>query len=107
LLVALDNDLTRYAIGGLLTGGVMRVHLNTTARSQRQRLHQVHVNLWIAGSHEGKGYQSPAPQVFTNEPVDGLTILEAAKQLIQTLGLVVQGEHRLMHKGKSSSAGLI
>jgi hypothetical protein len=58
------------------------------------------------GSHKGKGNQSPAPQVLTNEAVDGLTIREAAKQRRKTIGLVVQGEHRLMHKGKSSSAGL-
>jgi hypothetical protein len=44
--------------------------------------------------------------VLTNEAVDGFTILEAAKQRRQTIGLVIQREHRLMHKGKSSSAGL-
>jgi hypothetical protein len=41
-----------------------------------------------------------------NEAVDGFTILEAAKQRRKTVGLIVQGEHRLMHKGKSSSASL-
>jgi hypothetical protein len=44
--------------------------------------------------------------VLTNEAVDGFTILEAAKQHRQAIGLVVQSEHRLMHKGKSSSASL-
>jgi hypothetical protein len=106
LVVALDNDLTRYTIGGLSTSRVVRVHLNTTTRSRRQHLHQVHVNLRIAGSHEEKGNQSPAPQVITNEVVDGLAVLEAAKQRRQTIGLVVQGEYRLMHNGRSSPAGL-
>jgi hypothetical protein len=41
-----------------------------------------------------------------NKAVDGLTVLEAAKQRRQTIGLVIQGEHHLMHKSKSSPAGL-
>jgi hypothetical protein len=39
-----------------------------------------------------------------NEAVDGLTILEAAKQSRKTVGLVVQRKHRLMHERKSSMA---
>jgi hypothetical protein len=105
-MVTFDNDLTRYTIGSLLASRVVRVHLDTTAGSRRQRLHQIHVNLRIAGSHEGEGNQSSAPQVLTNEAVDGFTILEAAKQHRKTVGLIVQGEHHLMHKGKSSLAGL-
>jgi hypothetical protein len=105
-MVAFDNDLTRYTIGSLLASRVVRVHLDMTAGSRRKRLHQIHVNLRIAGSYEGEGNQSSAPQVLTNEAVDVFTILEAAKQHRKTVGLIVQGEHRLMHKGKSSSAGL-
>jgi hypothetical protein len=55
-------------------------------------------------SHEGEGDQSPTPQVLTNEAVNGFTILEAAKQRRKTVGLVVQGKHRLMHECKSSTA---
>jgi hypothetical protein len=57
-------------------------------------------------SHEGEGDQSPASQVPTNETIDGFTIFEAAKQRKKTIGLIVQGEHRLMHKRKSGTAGL-
>jgi hypothetical protein len=57
------------------------------------------------GSHKGEGNQSPTPQVFTNEAVNGFTIFEVAKQRRKTVGLVVQGEHRLMHKRKSGMAG--
>jgi hypothetical protein len=42
--------------------------------------------------------------VLTNEAVNGFTIFEAAKQRRKTVGLVIQGEHRLMHKRKSGMA---
>jgi hypothetical protein len=58
------------------------------------------------GSHEGKGNQSSTPQLLTNEAVDGFTIFEAAKQRRKIVGLIVQGEHRVMHKRKSSMASL-
>jgi hypothetical protein len=106
LVVTLDNDLTCYAFGGLSTSRIVRVHLNTTTRSWRQHLHQVHVNLWIAGSHEEKGNHSPTPQVLRNEAVNGLAVLEVAKQRRPAIGLVIQGKHRLMHKGNSSLGGL-
>jgi hypothetical protein len=57
------------------------------------------------GSHEGEGNQSPTPQVFTNEAVNGFTVFKAAKQRRKTVRLVVQGEHCLMHKCKSGTAG--
>jgi hypothetical protein len=44
--------------------------------------------------------------MLMNEAGDGLAVLEAAKQRKQTIELVIQGEHRLMHKSKSSPAGL-
>jgi hypothetical protein len=106
LMVAFDNDLTRDIVSSLFASRVMRVHLDTTAGSRRQRLHQIHVNLRIAGSHEGEGNQSSTPQVLTNEAVDGFTVFEAAKQRRKTIGLIVQGEHCLMHKRKSGTASL-
>jgi hypothetical protein len=42
--------------------------------------------------------------VITNEAVNGFTIFEAAKQRRKTVGLVVQGEHRLMQERKSGTA---
>jgi hypothetical protein len=44
--------------------------------------------------------------VFTDEAVDGLPILESAKQSRKTVGLVVQREHCLMHDRKSCTACL-
>jgi hypothetical protein len=91
-------------IGCLLASRVVSSHLNMTARRQRQSLHQVHVDFWVTSSHEGEANQRPKPQVLTNEAVNGFTILEAAKQRRKTVGLVVQGEHRLMHECKSGTA---
>jgi hypothetical protein len=42
--------------------------------------------------------------VLTNEAVNSFTIFEPAKQHGKTIGLVVQVEHRLMHKRKSGTA---
>jgi hypothetical protein len=105
-MVAFNNDLSCDTVSSLFASRIMRVHLDATAGSRRQRIHQIHVNLQIAGSHEGKGDQSSTPQVLTNEAVDGFTIFEAAKQRRKTVGLIVQGEHHLMYKHKSSAAGL-
>jgi hypothetical protein len=79
-MITFTNDLSRDTIGGLSASRIMHVHLNTTAGSWRQRLHQIHVDLWIMSSHEGEGNQSPAPQVLMNEVVNGLTILKIVKQ---------------------------
>jgi hypothetical protein len=105
LMVAFNNDLSRDTVSSLFASKIMRVHLDTTAGGRRQRLHQIHVNLRITGSHEGEGNQSPTPQVLTNEAVNGFTVFEVAKQRRKTVGLVVQGEHRVMHKHKSGTTG--
>jgi hypothetical protein len=44
--------------------------------------------------------------MLTNEAVDGFTIFKAAKQHRKTIGLIVQGEHYLMHKCKINMASL-
>jgi hypothetical protein len=56
--------------------------------------------------HEGEGNQSPAAQMLTDESIDGITIFEATKQHRKAIGLIVQGEHRLMHKCERGAARL-
>jgi hypothetical protein len=56
--------------------------------------------------HEGEGDQSPAAQMLTDESIDGVTIFEATKQRREAIGLIVQGEHRLMHKRERGAARL-
>jgi hypothetical protein len=82
----------------------MRVHINTTTGSRRQYLHQIHIDLGIISPHEGEGDQSPTVQVLSNEAINGVTIFEATKQHRETVGLIVQGKHRLMHKCERGTA---
>jgi hypothetical protein len=103
-MITFTNDLCRDAIGGLPASRIMSSHLNTATWRRWQRLHQIHVDLWVMGPHKGLGNQGPTPQVLTNEVVDGLTILEAAKQGWKTVGLVIQRKHHLMHERKSGTA---
>jgi hypothetical protein len=42
--------------------------------------------------------------MLMDEAVDGITIFEATKQRRATIGLIVQGKHRLMHKCERSAA---
>jgi hypothetical protein len=55
-------------------------------------------------SHEGEGDQSPTAQMLMNEAIDGITIFKATKQCRETIGLIVQGKHRLMHKCERGTA---
>jgi hypothetical protein len=57
-------------------------------------------------THEGEGKQSPTSKVFTNEAVDGFSILELAQQSRKAVGLIVQREHCLVNDRKSSVARL-
>jgi hypothetical protein len=56
--------------------------------------------------NKGYGNHSPASKVFTDEAVDGFSILESAQQSRKTIGLVVQREHCLMNDHKSYTACL-
>jgi hypothetical protein len=56
--------------------------------------------------HEGKGNQSPASKVFTEEAVDGFSILESAQQSRKATRLIVQREHCLVNNLKSGAACL-
>jgi hypothetical protein len=64
-------------------------------------------------AHKGKGDQSPAAQMLTNEAIDSVAILETIKQRREAIRLIVQRKHCLMHKrecgvarfGQDSSLG--
>jgi hypothetical protein len=58
----------------------MRIHVNMAAGSWRERLQQLQVNLRVMNTHEGKGNQSPAAQMLSNEGVDSVVVLEPIKQ---------------------------
>jgi hypothetical protein len=49
------------------------------------------------GMHEGKGHQSSASKVFTDEVVDGFSILESTQQSRKAVRLIVQRKHDLMN----------
>jgi hypothetical protein len=56
--------------------------------------------------HEGKGHQSPASKVFTDEAIDGFSILESTQQSRKAIGLIVQRKNCLVNDRKSSAARL-
>jgi hypothetical protein len=56
--------------------------------------------------HEGKVHQSPASKVFTDELVDGFSILELTQQSRKAVGLVAQRKHCLVNDRKSGAAHL-
>jgi hypothetical protein len=58
----------------------MRIHINTAAGSWRERLQQFQVDLRVMNAHKGKGDQSLTAQMFSNEGVDSITVLESIKQ---------------------------
>jgi hypothetical protein len=58
----------------------MRIHVNMVAGSWRECLQQFQVDLRVMNMHKGKGNQSPAAQMFSNEGVDSIAVLESIKQ---------------------------
>jgi hypothetical protein len=55
-------------------------------------------------THKGKGDQSPAAKMFTNEAIDSVAILKSIKQHGEAFGLIVQRKHRLVHKREGGAA---
>jgi hypothetical protein len=55
----------------------MRIHVNTAAGIWRERLQQFQVNLRVMNTHKGKGDQSPAAQMFSNEGIDSVAVLKS------------------------------
>jgi hypothetical protein len=58
------------------------------------------------GTHEGKGHQSSASKVFTDEAVDDFSILESTQESRKAVGLIVQRKHCLVNDRKSGAARL-
>jgi hypothetical protein len=79
-MITLGDNLSSDTISRVFTSSIMRIHVNTAAGSWRERLQQLQVNLRVMNTHEGKCDQSPAAQMFSNEGVDGIAILESIKQ---------------------------
>jgi hypothetical protein len=48
--------------------------------------------------HESKCDHSPAAQVLSDKGIHSVAILESIEQRRQTIGLIVQREHRLVHQ---------
>jgi hypothetical protein len=80
LTITLGDNLSSDTISRVFANSIMMIHVNTTTRSWRERLQQLQVNLRVMNTHEGKGDQSPAAQVFSNERVESITVLESIKQ---------------------------
>jgi hypothetical protein len=55
-------------------------------------------------AHKGEGDQSPASQMLADEVIDSIAILEAIKQRMEAIGLIVQRKHRLMQKHECGAA---
>jgi hypothetical protein len=66
-------------------------------RSWREHLQQFQVDLVIVGAHEGKGNQGPAAKMLANKAINSFAILKSIKQSSESVGLIVQRKHRLMH----------
>jgi hypothetical protein len=82
----------------------MRVHVNTATGSWREHLQQFQVDLRVMNTHKGKGDQSPAAQMFPNEDIDSVAILESIKQRRKAFGLIVERKHRLVDKREGAAA---
>jgi hypothetical protein len=84
----------------------MMIHVYTAAGSWRERLQQFQVDLRITSAHKGKGDQSPAAKMFSNEAIDSIAVLESIKQHRKAFGLIVQRKHRLVYKREGGMARL-
>jgi hypothetical protein len=106
LTITFGDNLSGDAINRGFTSSIMGIHVNTPAGSWRKRLQQLQVNLRIMDAHKGKRDQSSTVQVFSNERLDIIAVLESIKQRRQTFGLIIQRKHRLVHQREGTAARL-
>jgi hypothetical protein len=103
LPITLGDNLPGDALRRGLTSSVVWVHVDTTTGGRRKHLQQLKVDLGIMDMHEGQRNQSSTAQMLSNEGVDSSTVLETFKQRWQTVRLVVQRKHGIMHQSKGTS----
>jgi hypothetical protein len=104
LTIILGDYLSGDTISRVLTSSIMRVHVNLAAGSWRERLQQFQVDLRVMSAHKGQGDQSPTAQMFPNEGINSIAVLESIKQRRKAFGLIVQRKHRLVHKCEGAAA---
>jgi hypothetical protein len=81
LPIAFGDDLPCDKISSISAGGVVINHIDATTRSLRQPLQNLHVDLLIMDTYEGKDHERAASEMLTHKPVYSLSVLEAAKQI--------------------------
>jgi hypothetical protein len=106
LAITLGDDLPSYTIGSLSASSIKIVHVNVATGSWREHLQQFQVDLAIVGAHEGKGNQRPAAKMLANKAIDSFAILKLIKQSRESVGLIVQRKHLLVHTSEGGAAHL-
>jgi hypothetical protein len=82
------------------------IHVNAATGSWRKHLPQFQIDLGIMGAYEGKGDQSPTAKMLANKAIDSFAVLESIKQHRESIGLIVQRKHRLVHTREGGTARL-
>jgi hypothetical protein len=106
LAITLGDDLLSYTIGNLSASSIEGVHVNAATGSWREHLQQLQVDLGIVGAHKGKGNLGPATKMLANKAINSFAVLKSIKQSRESVGLIVQRKHRLMHTSKGGAACL-
>jgi hypothetical protein len=104
LAITLGDDLPSYTIGSLFASSIESVHVNAATGSWREHLQQFQVDLGIVGTHEGKSNQGPAAKMLANKAIDTFAVLKSIKQSRESVGLIVQRKHCLVHTSEGGAA---
>jgi hypothetical protein len=104
LAIALSHDLPGDTIGYVPACRIMILHVESAAGCLRQPFQELHIHLWIVGTHERESHECSTSKMLAYESVYSFSILEAAEQRRQIDRLIVQRKHNLMHYRKGSAA---
>jgi hypothetical protein len=106
LAITLGDDLPSYIMGSLSASSIESVHVYAATRSWREHLQQFQVDLGVMGMHEGKGNQGPAAKMLANKAINSFAILKSIRQSRESVGLIVQRKHHLVHTSEGGAARL-
>jgi hypothetical protein len=79
LAIALGNDLPGDTVGCVLACSIMILHVDSAAGCPRQPFQELHIHLWIVGTHERESHECSTSKMLAYKSIYSFSIFEAAE----------------------------
>jgi hypothetical protein len=80
LAITLGNDLPGDTVGCVPACSIMILHVDSATGCPRQPFQELHIHLWIVGTHERESHERSTLKMLVYKSVYSFSILEAAEQ---------------------------